>query len=250
MAYVKQKWVEYDENLSEQENIEAGAVVTSNKLNHIEEGVFDVEEGFFIGLKNHTDKRDNPHLVTKEQIGLSNVKNTEQASKSEFDSHVSSKSNPHSVTASQIGLSNVKNIEQASLADFNAHKDNKDIHVTANDKNNWNNKEDKLIVNTTNNVTYSNGWSEAIMDTVSVYRQGSFVTVYFTATNGSTGYGIVVAKLPIWAKPKRSRMVTAHSQGADGTQLQCFLNLDTDGNFKVESSLKNKLLIVSATFEV
>lgn len=39
MVYTKQKWVEYDEKLSEQQNIEAGAVVTSNKLNYIESGI-------------------------------------------------------------------------------------------------------------------------------------------------------------------------------------------------------------------
>ncbi|MFS7206726.1 hypothetical protein AB6831_04370 [Carnobacterium divergens] len=39
MVYTKQKWVEYNENLSEQQNIEAGAVVTSNKLNYIESGI-------------------------------------------------------------------------------------------------------------------------------------------------------------------------------------------------------------------
>ena len=39
MVYTKQSWVEYDENLSEQQNIEVGAVVTSNKLNHMESGI-------------------------------------------------------------------------------------------------------------------------------------------------------------------------------------------------------------------
>ncbi|WP_144586482.1 phage baseplate upper protein, partial [Bacillus licheniformis] len=46
----------------------------------------------------HAAKTDNPHKVTKAQVGLSNVDNVKQASKTEFDSHANNKSNPHAVT--------------------------------------------------------------------------------------------------------------------------------------------------------
>lgn len=45
----------------------------------------------------------NPHKVTKAQVGLGNVDNAKQATKTEFDTHVANKSNPHGVTASQVG---------------------------------------------------------------------------------------------------------------------------------------------------
>jgi hypothetical protein len=92
MAYEKQTWVPYDDNKTEEENIQAGAVVTAEKMNYLE-----------TGLDEHDKNTTNPHKVTKAQVGLGNVANVEQATKTEFDSHTSSKTNPHSVTASQVG---------------------------------------------------------------------------------------------------------------------------------------------------
>lgn len=50
----------------------------------------------------HLNNKDNPHNVTKEQVGLGNVANVLQASKSEFDAHVATR-NPHGTTASDVG---------------------------------------------------------------------------------------------------------------------------------------------------
>ncbi|KIL31999.1 hypothetical protein [Bacillus subtilis] len=63
-------------------------------------------------LKNHTENKNNPHSVTKEQIGLSNVSNNLQATKIEFDQHIENIANPHQVTKSQVGLGNVENVKQ------------------------------------------------------------------------------------------------------------------------------------------
>ena len=71
----------------------------------------------------HIDDYDNPHRVSKTQIGLDNVDNTSDVNKpissatqtaldnieASLDSHVDDKSNPHEVTKSQVGLSNVDN---------------------------------------------------------------------------------------------------------------------------------------------
>ena len=69
----------------------------------------------------HMADKDNPHAVTKEQVGLSALKNEEQATKAEFNGHKENKQNPHAVTKEQIGLSLVKNEEQATAAEFQAH---------------------------------------------------------------------------------------------------------------------------------
>lgn len=50
----------------------------------------------------HLNNKNNPHEVTKEQVGLGNVINALQATKSEFDAHVANP-NPHNTTASDIG---------------------------------------------------------------------------------------------------------------------------------------------------
>ncbi|ERH51650.1 hypothetical protein O205_22040, partial [Bacillus amyloliquefaciens EGD-AQ14] len=53
-------------------------------------------------LDAHLEDKDNPHGVTKAQIGLSAVTNDVQAKKADFDKHTSDTSNPHKVTAAQL----------------------------------------------------------------------------------------------------------------------------------------------------
>jgi len=68
------------------------------------QNVFDYVNGTDpLALGNHIADHNNPHQVTKAQVGLGNVSNVLQASKSEFDAHVANLNNPHQVTASQVG---------------------------------------------------------------------------------------------------------------------------------------------------
>lgn len=66
-------------------------------------------------LKAHTDLKNNPHGVTKAQVGLGNVDNTKQATKAEFDLHVSNQRNPHNVTSEQINVTSPVEAEQPGL---------------------------------------------------------------------------------------------------------------------------------------
>ena len=72
-------------------------------------------------ITSHMENSENPHGVTKSQVGLGNVDNAKQASKTEFDSHTGNKANPHGVTKSQVGLGNVDNTRQASKTEFDSH---------------------------------------------------------------------------------------------------------------------------------
>lgn len=85
---------------------------TTNKANQAE-------------LTAHIQNQNNPHNVTKQQVGLGNVTNVEQASKVDFQNHLNNHNNPHSVTKAQVGLGNVTNVEQASKQEFNAHATNR-----------------------------------------------------------------------------------------------------------------------------
>lgn len=104
-------------------------------------------------LSAHITNKNNPHSVTKSQVGLGNVDNTSDADKpvsskqavaisaveDQIILHKDNKSNPHSVTAAQIGLGNVDNtsdmdkpVSTAQAAaikvakdDITAHKNNK-----------------------------------------------------------------------------------------------------------------------------
>lgn len=76
----------------------------------------------------HIDDYDNPHRVSKTQVGLGDVDNTSDIDKpissatqtalnnisNSIDSHVGNKSNPHAVTKAQVGLSNVDNTSDLS----------------------------------------------------------------------------------------------------------------------------------------
>lgn len=62
MSYEKQTWNKYDDLKTEEENIVNGAVVTDNRMNHIEEGIY-----------SHTIDISNPHKVTAAQVGLDKV---------------------------------------------------------------------------------------------------------------------------------------------------------------------------------
>lgn len=78
-------------------------------------------------LAAHTGRTDNPHGVTKAQVGLGNVDNTSDMDKpvsnavqaaldevqSCIDTHKADKNNPHGVTKAQIGLGNVDNTADA-----------------------------------------------------------------------------------------------------------------------------------------
>ncbi|ATC49444.1 hypothetical protein CLI97_00107 [Bacillus velezensis] len=94
-------------------------------------------------LKSHTQNIENPHHVTKEQVGLSNVLNEEQATKMAFDGHLDDKKNPHAVTKSQVGLSKVDNIQQASKVDFDAHDADQDRHITKDERSYWNSSDER-----------------------------------------------------------------------------------------------------------
>ena len=81
-------------------------------------------------LTAHTSRTDNPHSVTKAQVGLSNVDNTsdiakpistaqaqaigQKADSSALTGHTGNTSNPHNVTKAQVGLSNVNNTSDAN----------------------------------------------------------------------------------------------------------------------------------------
>ena len=79
------------------------------------------------GLGDHVTDYHNPHLVTKEQLGLGKVENIEQITESQYVSHVNAR-NPHGVTKEQIGLGKVVNIKQLSLLDYVNHKNARNPH--------------------------------------------------------------------------------------------------------------------------
>ena len=97
--------------LMDAEDIDIGGKRLSEKIGEMDES-----------SNGHASKKDNPHSVTKSQVGLGNVTNDKQATKTEFDSHTGNKSNPHGVTKSQLGLGSVDNTADANKNVLSATK--------------------------------------------------------------------------------------------------------------------------------
>ena len=97
--------------LMDASDIEIGGKALSEKVAEMDES-----------SNGHASKKDNPHSVTKSQVGLGNVTNDKQATKTEFDSHTGNKSNPHGVTKAQVGLGNADNTADADKNVLSATK--------------------------------------------------------------------------------------------------------------------------------
>lgn len=103
-------------------------------------------------LATHVNKTDNPHKVTKEQVGLDKVNNTSDLEKpistatqnalndlsstiqgvnTELTNHVGNKLNPHQVTKEQVGLGNVDNTSDLKKPISDATKQALDQKVDA-----------------------------------------------------------------------------------------------------------------------
>jgi hypothetical protein len=54
------------------------------------------------------------------------------------DEHAAKTDNPHKVTKSQVGLANVDNVKQAAKTDFDAHTADNVRHITADERTKWN----------------------------------------------------------------------------------------------------------------
>ncbi|KYD02626.1 hypothetical protein B4102_0220 [Heyndrickxia sporothermodurans] len=78
-------------------------IATMNAGTWIDWKQIETTEGSQAKVDAHATLKNNPHGVTKLQVGLGNVDNVKQATKTEFDAHTGNKSNPHSVTAAQVG---------------------------------------------------------------------------------------------------------------------------------------------------
>ncbi|UNA01012.1 putative tail fiber protein [Erwinia phage Hena2] len=116
---------------------------------HCKQGIVDKRVSLADLLFPHTSMTNNPHNVTKAQVGLGNVTNDEQLVKAQnlgdipnveiaqsnlnvyskeavdavVQTHINNKNNPHNTTKAQVGLGNVENYTVAlSYTDASANK--------------------------------------------------------------------------------------------------------------------------------
>lgn len=129
----------------------------------------------------HRSDRNNPHSVTKSQVGLGSVDDTSDASKpvsaaqkeadeataakaaADLKAHTDQTNNPHGVTKTQVGLGSVDDVQQAAKADFDTHAGDAVRHLTAAERAAWSDKYTKSEVdNKISTLETAIDWKESV----------------------------------------------------------------------------------------
>ena len=113
MSYEKQTWNKYDDLKTEEENIENGAVVTDNRMNHMETGIGDNDAN----LASHLVDKNNPHKVTAAQVGLGNIQNFGLATEDEAKQAISNAKYMTPSLTQAVLSANINSIAYANSAD-------------------------------------------------------------------------------------------------------------------------------------
>ena len=113
MSYEKQTWNKYDDLKTEEENIANGAVVTDNRMNHIEDGIGDNNTN----LASHLADKNNPHKVTAAQVGLGNVQNFGLATEDEAKQGISNAKYMTPSLTQAVLSANINSIAWSNSAD-------------------------------------------------------------------------------------------------------------------------------------
>lgn len=84
------------------------------------------------------DHKHNISDIANLQVELDS-KETPSGAQNKVNAHASLTNNPHNVTKAQIGLGNVDNVKQATKTEFDSHVGDNSKHVSDNERKNWNN---------------------------------------------------------------------------------------------------------------
>ncbi|MBN7743909.1 BppU family phage baseplate upper protein [Bacillus velezensis] len=111
-------------------------------------------------------------------------------SKAYTDEHADRTDNPHSVTKDQIGLNNVDNVKQAPLDQFRAHDSNGIRHTSQAEKDKWNGSQLFKLTQDTGAAKYMTGVDfNTVTDTGFYYMSGA--TTALNAPVNNNGYLLV-----------------------------------------------------------
>lgn len=111
-------------------------------------------------------------------------------SKAYTDEHADRTDNPHSVTKDQIGLSNVENVRQADYYAFRQHDNNGERHTSKVEKDKWNGSQLFKLTQDTGAAKYMTGVDfNTVTDTGFYYMSGA--TTALNAPVNNNGYLLV-----------------------------------------------------------
>lgn len=156
---------------------------------------------------NHITSTDNPHEVTKAQVGLGNVPNFPIASKDEAEVGTGSGS-------LMTPLSTKQAIDaQVPISDFNSHMEDSENHVTPEDRSSWDSKATQTdIDNTLDNLSIPNkaGFDHAIEGT----NDSTYMTpfrVHQKVTESTKNYVQIVDNVLEYPNPLITKQMDEYS---------------------------------------
>ena len=165
-------------------------------------------------INNHVSNINNPHQVTKDQVGLGKVDNTSDLEKpisvatqgaintletsltskitevsTNLDKHVADKNNPHEVTKTQVGLGRVDNTsdKEKPISDATQAALDKKVDLTPDNKV----PEDQLPVRTMHSMYYKGLWDAKLNSPVLNNGNKDEDGDYYLVTNGGERFGYV-----------------------------------------------------------
>ncbi|WP_338444394.1 BppU family phage baseplate upper protein [Bacillus spizizenii] len=103
----------------------------------------------------------------------------EENAKTYTDQHINNKSNPHGVTKDQVGLGNVTNDKQATKTEFDTHVKDATVHISAAERTKWNGAQLFKITNDVGGVLVSIADTDDFLDRI-VKAGKTFGTFYST----------------------------------------------------------------------
>ncbi|QAW34666.1 phage baseplate upper protein [Bacillus subtilis] len=103
----------------------------------------------------------------------------EKNAKTYTDQHINNKSNPHGVTKNQVGLGNVTNDKQATKTEFDSHVKDTTVHISAAERTKWNGAQLFKITNDVGGVLVSIADTDDFLDKI-VKAGKTFGTFYST----------------------------------------------------------------------
>lgn len=103
----------------------------------------------------------------------------EKNAKTYTDQHINNKSNPHEVTKGQVGLGNVTNDKQATKTEFDTHVKDATVHISAAERTKWNGAQLFKITNDVGGVLVSIADTDDFLDRI-VKAGKTFGTFYST----------------------------------------------------------------------
>lgn len=115
----------------------------SASIQYVDDSISNINIPDHTSYDNHLSSTDNPHNVTKTQVGLGNVPNFPLASKADAEGGVSSGSLMSPVSTKQAIDAHVP------ISDFNSHMEDSEVHVSPEDRSSWDSKATQTDIDST-----------------------------------------------------------------------------------------------------